>query len=158
MAWPAAGPSTTIRSAVPDRSSCAILPSTRMSRTPGMAVATASRIPELTRRLATRRMPWSTRYSTRASSAVRVRARIWADRLRLVRDSAGASSTSSPVHNRWPKAAFMPLLPSSSTNSTDRPWRAANLATAALTVVLPTPPLPVTTTTELWAHKAVMSM
>ena len=123
-----------------------------------MAVATTSRVPEFARRFAAQRQPWSIRYLARASSAVRVRARIWADRLRLVPDPARASSTSSPVHNRWPKAAFMPLLPSSSTSSTDMPWRAANLATATLTVVLPTPPLPVTTTTELWAHKAVMSM
>ena len=35
MAWPAAGASSTMRSAVPARSSCLTLPSTRMSSMPG---------------------------------------------------------------------------------------------------------------------------
>ena len=65
-----------------------------------MAVATTSRVPELARRLAAQRHPWSIRYSTRASSALRVRARIWAGRLRLAPDPAPAGSTWSRVHNR----------------------------------------------------------
>jgi hypothetical protein len=75
MAWPVAGASTTIRSATPSRSSCLILPRTSTSRMPGMAVETTSTTPELTSRLETRRRPWSSRYSTRASSGVIRRAR-----------------------------------------------------------------------------------
>ena len=66
-AWPAAGASRTMRSNVPERSSCFTLPSTRTSRMPGMAVATTSSTPVDTRRFATRRNPWSSRYSTSAS-------------------------------------------------------------------------------------------
>ena len=51
MAWPAAGASSTMRSAAPLRSSCLTLPSTRMSRMPGAAVATTSSAPLATRRL-----------------------------------------------------------------------------------------------------------
>ena len=75
MAWPVAGASTTIRSATPSRSSCLTLPRTSTSRMPGMAVDTTSTTPELTSRLETRRRPWSSRYSTRASSGVIRRAR-----------------------------------------------------------------------------------
>ena len=46
MAWPVAGASTRIRSAAPWRSRLFTLPRTRMSRMPGMAVATTSRAPE----------------------------------------------------------------------------------------------------------------
>ena len=53
---------------VASRSSCLILPRTRMSRMPGMAVATTSRAPDDTGRLEIRPMPWSARYSRRASS------------------------------------------------------------------------------------------
>ena len=59
---------------MPLRSICLILPSTRMSRIPGMAPATMSTIPEDIRRLETRFSPWSARYSSRASSGVMVRA------------------------------------------------------------------------------------
>ncbi len=51
-----------------------------------------------------------------------------------------------------------PLLPSSSTISTDRPLRAAVRASAALTVVFPTPPLPATMMTALWVQKPAISM
>ena len=57
MAWPAAGASMRIRSGASSspaairRSICFTLPSTRMSRMPGMAVATMSITPEVTRRL-----------------------------------------------------------------------------------------------------------
>ena len=46
MVCPVAGASTRIRSATPLRSICLILPRTRMSLMPGMALATTSRIPE----------------------------------------------------------------------------------------------------------------
>ena len=51
MAWPAAGASSTIRSAARARSSCFTLPSTRMSFMPGTAVATTSSAPESTEAL-----------------------------------------------------------------------------------------------------------
>ena len=79
-AWPAAGASTTTKSTAPATPSvlacsiCLILPSTRMSLIPGMAVAITSRVPVEVSRLDIRRMPWSSRYSRRASSGVRVRA------------------------------------------------------------------------------------
>ena len=46
-----------------------------MSRMPGMAVATTSSAPEDTRRFEIRFIPWSARYSSRASSGVIRRAR-----------------------------------------------------------------------------------
>ena len=45
-----------------------------MSLMPGAAVATMSTAPLLARRREIRLMPWSSRYSIRASSGVRVRA------------------------------------------------------------------------------------
>ena len=42
---------------------------------PGAAVASVSMAPEDTRRLATRLMPWDSRYSSMAASGVIVRAR-----------------------------------------------------------------------------------
>ena len=83
-AWPAAGASSTMKSASPARSSCFTFPSTRMSLMPGAAVATTSRNPVFAKRLDSRRMPWSSRYSSRAWSGVTVRAR-----------TRSASSTSS---------------------------------------------------------------
>ena len=59
----------------PARSRDFTLPSMRMSLMPGAAVATTSRKPELVRRFESRRMPWSSRYSSRAWSDVIVRAR-----------------------------------------------------------------------------------
>ena len=68
-AWPAAGPSTTMTSHSPLRSSCLILPSTTMSSMPGAAVATTSITPEVDSRLATRRTRDRSRYSARAVDA-----------------------------------------------------------------------------------------
>ena len=136
-AWPAAGASTMSRSATPDCSSCFTLPSTRMSRMPGTAVATTSIAPELTRRRESRRMPRSPRYSSNARSGESVRAR-----------TPGASSPSSYSSGARPKHAGSPDLPSTSTMSTLAPVRAAATARAALTVVFPTPPLPATMTTR----------
>ena len=92
MAWPAAGASRISRSAAVPRSSCLTLPSTRMSRIPGTAVATMSSAPVFTSRLEMRFIPLSPRYSRRASSGVSVRARISAT---PVPSSASASTTSS---------------------------------------------------------------
>ncbi len=52
MAWPAAGPSTTITSQSPLRSSCLMRPSTTMSSMPGAAVATTSITPVVVSRRA----------------------------------------------------------------------------------------------------------
>ena len=57
MAWPAAGASSTMRSATPSRTSCLTLPSSRMSLMPGAAVATTSSAPDDTRRLRDARQP-----------------------------------------------------------------------------------------------------
>ena len=69
MAWPAAGPSTTMTSHSPLRSSCLILPSTTMSSMPGAAVATTSMTPDVESRRATRPKPCSRRYSSSAAGA-----------------------------------------------------------------------------------------
>jgi hypothetical protein len=57
-----------------------------------------------------------------------------------------------------PKHAASPDLPSTSTISTLMPVRAAAVASAAVTVVLPTPPFPATITTREAAQKRSMSM
>ena len=124
MAWPAAGPSTTMRSWSPDRSSCLILPSTTMSSMPGAAVPIMSITPVRFNRLAMRANPLSRRYSSSASGAEI--------------DTTSRSGTSSASVG----------LPSSSTTSTRRPAFDAARAITAVTVVFPTPPLPATTTTR----------
>ena len=70
-------PGRRARSGRPRRfcSSCLTLPRMRMSLMPGAAVATMSTAPLDTSRREMRLMPWSSRYSSRASSGVRVRAR-----------------------------------------------------------------------------------
>ena len=62
---------------------------------PGMAPATMSMIPEDSSRLEIRRMPWSARYSSRASSGVMVRARTVP--LGMVRLMSSPSSASAPA-------------------------------------------------------------
>src|SRR5947209_4127210 len=145
-AWPAAGASRTIRSAAFARSSCFTLPSTRMSLIPGAAVATTSTAPLRIRRRERRRMPCSSRYSTRATSGVIVRARTSA----VPSAVAGESSCSSYSSAGAPKVAARPAFPSTSTSSADKPSRAAMRARAAETVVLPTPPFPATMTSRDW--------
>ena len=135
-ACPAAGASITMRSAAPARSSCLTLPSTRMSFIPGTAVATTSSAPELASRRPMRRRPWSSRYSTRASSGVRVRAH--------ARTQLGLFVG----ERRAPERARQADFPSTSTTNTLAPARAAATDNAAVTVVFPTPPLPATTTTR----------
>ena len=90
-----------------------------------------------------RRMPWSSRYSTRASSGVSVRARTPSATTRLVvvercRPSEGGA-----------EAAL--ALDLDDQGLADR-RRAAIRASAALTVVLPTPPFPATMITRAWAQ------
>src|SRR5215212_6527607 len=96
---------------------------------PGAAVLTTSITPVEARRLATRRKPWSWRYSSSASAA------------EIERTSRSGT--------RFVNAG----LPSSSTANTRRPASAPARASSAVTVVLPTPPLPATITTGVssWA-------
>ena len=107
-----------------------------MSFIPGTAVATTSSAPDATSRFEMRFMPWVSRYSTSAASGVRNRAR-----------TPGSRSVSSYPKPVAPNIAGSPDLPSTSTISTLRPARAAVTASAAVTVVFPTPPLPATITT-----------
>ena len=137
IAWPAAGASTMIRSALRPTSRLFTLPSTRMSFIPGTAVATTSSAPVCTSRFEIRfsPLPWS--QSSRAASGVSVRPR-----------TPGASSLSSYSRLGRSKAAASPDLPSTSTISTLMPVRAAATASVAVVVVLPTPPLPATMMTR----------
>ena len=125
MAWPAAGPSTTITSHSPLRSSCLILPSTTMSSMPGAAVATTSMTPG-------RRQPLGDA-SEAVLAEVLLQRRRGRDRPRSGRSPTRSASTG---------------LPSSSTTRTRWPASAAARARTAVTVVLPTPPLPATIVTR----------
>ena len=99
MVCPVAGASTSTRSASRFCSICLILPSTRMSRIPGMAPATRSMIPDDSRRLENRRIPWSSRYSRRASSGVIVRA--WTVPGGITADSSTGPSPRSVAPAAW---------------------------------------------------------
>ena len=95
-----------------------------------------------------RRRPWSSRYSSERlvggeGAGPHARARAPPPR----RSAAAA-----------PKHAASPDLPSTSTISTLMPARAAATASAAVTVVFPTPPLPATITTREVAQKRSRSM
>ena len=128
MACPAAGASSTMRS-LAARSSCLTLPSTRMSWMPGAAVATTSMAPR-------RRQPLR---AIRAEAVVRQvprRRRAPADHL--------ARRSALPEQLR----ADATDLPSISTTSARQPGAAPLRASAAVTVVLPTPPFPATMTTR----------
>src|SRR5947208_801583 len=118
-----------------------------MSFMPGTAVATTSSAPDAASRREMRRRPWSSRYSTSAWSGVSVRAR-----------NPGRSVASSYASGGPRKHAASPDLPSTSTISTLMPVRTAAVASAAVTVVFPTPPLPATITTLEAAQKRSRSM
>ncbi len=123
---------------------------------PGIAVETTSTTPELTRRLETRRKPWSSRYSTKASSGVMRRARTVpcpGPRAGLKLDFVVAQVLGQP---EGPRDARFPF-------QFDDEDRAPGHATPSgpvrrPSVVFPTPPLPATIRTWLCAQKIPTSM
>ena len=156
MAWPAAGASSTIRSAVPPRSSCFTLPSTRMSSIPGAAVATTSSTPAPHEPLRQPAQP--------VVVEVLEQGRVGGDRpgrgsrpCRPARAAAQHHLVVAELAVGRRAARPRPLLPSTSTTRTRRPAPAAAAARAAVTVVLPTPPLPATMTSREAAKNCIGS-
>ena len=166
MACPVAGASTRIRSAAPWRSRLLTLPSTRMSRMPGMAVATTSSAPGDTRRLRDPPHP--------VVGQVLEQGVVGGDQSR----PHGPGDTRSPGSS---DPVELPAVPqhglgvaqgAASTEAAGDPGLAlrapprgprarrcaAMRARAAVIVVLPTPPLPATTSTLLWRQKVATSM
>ena len=123
---------------------------------PGMAVATTSRTPDETSRLEIRCIPWSARYSSRASSGVMPPGprpnRRSGPRLGQLADFAVAEGAGVAEGGGHPGFAL------ELDHQDASPARAAIRASAAVIVVLPTPPLPATTSTRLWRQNAATSI
>ena len=137
-----------IRSAAPACSSDFTLPSTRMSFMPGTAVATTSSAPDCSEALRDPPHPVVLEVLEQGVVGGEGPGPEPAVAARLPRRSSGGA----------PKHAASPDLPSTSTISTLMPVRAAAVASAAVTVVFPTPPLPATITTREAEQKRSSSM
>ena len=147
---PVAGASSSNRSAGSSRSSCFTLPSTRMSRIPGIAVATTSSAPEETRRLEKRFIPWSARYSSRASSGVILRAKTSPP------DSSRSDEHRSFVLERavLPERQRQARLALELDHEHRQACVGRHQREGGADVVLPTPPLPATMRTRLcWQNR-----
>ena len=146
MAWPAAGASSTIRSAAPARSSCLTLPSTRMSLMPGDGGG--HHVEGARAHQPLRDPPHAVVLEVLEQGVVgRERAGPHLGRTPASPGAARSPRRSSGARVEQPAR---PLLPSTSTIRVDSPARAAMRASAAVTVVLPTPPFPATMTSRVW--------
>ena len=144
IAWPVAGASTTMRSKPPSRSTALSLPSTSTSRMPGMAKETTSSAPE-------RAQPAHDRPERVAAQPLDERV-VGADPPRGDRRRRRGSATRDAllpvelaVEPERPRAAR--CGPRARRRGRAARSRAAARATTAVTVDLPTPPLPATNST-----------